>query len=188
MRDGEGNRQGGQDGEVVGASPDPEDQARSIALRKLAAAPQTRAQLDEVMARRGVPEETRQRVLDRFSEVKLIDDAAFAAAWVESRHRGRGLARRALGHELRQYGVAPTVADQAVHALPPEREEETARQLVAKKLASTQRLDAQTRCRRLVSLLARKGYPTGLAYRIVREMLEAEGVDGSSLPDHIAAE
>ena len=66
--------------------PDPESVARTIALRRLEAAPQTRAQLDEAMRRRGVHDEIRERVLDRFGEVGLIDDAMFAQAWVDSRH------------------------------------------------------------------------------------------------------
>jgi regulatory protein len=161
---------------------DPEGVARAVALRRLAAAPQTRAQLDQAMKKKGVPEHVRERVLDRFGEVKLIDDAAFAAAWVESRHAGRGLARRALSHELRQRGVPSGVAEQAVEALPAEREEERARELVAKRLASSRGLAPAARNRRLVAMLARKGYPAGLAYRVVREGLESEGVDGSSLP------
>ncbi|NED93778.1 regulatory protein RecX [Phytoactinopolyspora alkaliphila] len=161
---------------------DPESVARSVVLRKLAAAPQTRAQLDRALVKKGVPDDVRDRVLDRFSEVNLIDDAAYAAAWVESRHAGRGLARRALGHELRQRGVDQNVVDQAVEALPVEQEEAMARDLVAKRLPGTRRLDPAARTRRLLGMLARKGYPPRLAYRVVREALEAEGVEQAELP------
>lgn len=171
--------------EGLGPDADPESVARAVALQKLAVAPQTRAQLDQAMGKKGVPVEVREQVLDRFSEVKLIDDAAFAAAWVESRHTGRGLARRALGHELRQRGVDAEVAEHAVSALDAEREEITARQLVAKKLASSRHLDPAARSRRLIGMLARKGYPAGLSFRIVREMLEAEGVEDSLLPEEV---
>lgn len=163
--------------------PDPESVARNIALRKLAAAPQTRAQLDEAMAKRGVPDDVRAVVLDRFTDVGLIDDAMFARMWVESRHTGRGLARKALGHELRKRGVDGTTADEAVAEIDPESEEKTARELVAKRLASTRGMDADKRTRRLAGMLARKGYPAGLAYRVVRDALESEGVDGDSLPE-----
>ena len=104
--------------------PDPESVARTIALRRLEAAPQTRAQLDEAMRRRGVPDEIRERVLDRFGEVRLIDDAMFAQAWVDSRHTGRGLAKRALAFELRRRGVEPAVVDDALAGLSAEQEEE----------------------------------------------------------------
>ncbi len=166
--------------------PDPESVARSIVLQRLSLAPQTRAQLDVAMTKKGVPDDVRGAILDRFSDVGLIDDAAFAQAWVDSRHNGRGLAKRALGHELRQRGVDPKVADEAVEALEPEQEEAMARALVARRLPSTRRLDPAARTRRLAGMLARKGYPAGLSYRVVREALEAEGVDESDLPaEHI---
>lgn len=162
--------------------PDPESVARTIALRKLAAAPQTRAQLDEAMVKRGVPDDVRAEVLDRFTDVGLIDDAMFARMWVESRSSGRGLARRALGHGLRRRGVDGAIVDEAIAEIDPESEEATARELVAKRLAPTRGLDADKRTRRLAGMLARKGYPAGLAYRVVRDALESEGVSEDDLP------
>ena len=97
-------------------------------------------------------------MLSRFEEVGLINDSAFADAWVESRHHGRGLARRALAQELRTKGVDPTLIDEAVGQLDSEQEEETARELVARKLRSTRGLDRDKRLRRLAGMLARKGY------------------------------
>ncbi|PZF79773.1 RecX family transcriptional regulator [Jiangella anatolica] len=140
------------------------------------------------MARKGVPEEVRDGVLDRFADVGLVDDAAYAKAWVESRHSGRGLARRALGYELRKRGVEPAVAHDAVQSVDPEQEAATARALVDARLPSTRRLDPVARTRRLTGLLARKGYPPGLAFRVVREALESDGVDGMDLPDDFLAD
>src|ERR1700712_5736201 len=87
------------------AEVNPADRAREICLRQLTDGPRTAAQLATVMARRGIEPEVAEAVLSRLSDVGLIDDAAFAAAWVSSRHAGRGLARRALAHELRTRGV-----------------------------------------------------------------------------------
>ncbi|WP_199701074.1 regulatory protein RecX, partial [Jiangella rhizosphaerae] len=182
------NEDGGADERGLDPDADPESVARTVALNRLSVAPQTRAQLDAAMARKGVPEEVRDGVLDRFTDVGLVDDAAYARAWVESRHAGRGLARRALGYELRKRGVEPAVADDAVETLDPEQEEATARALVAARLPSTRRLDPVARTRRLTGLLARKGYPPGLAFRVVREALEADGVDGMDLPDDYFAD
>jgi regulatory protein len=149
----------------------------------LSAAPKTRAQLDEAMRAKGVPDDVRDRVLSRFSDVGLIDDAMFARMWVESRHTGRGLAKKALAHELRRRGVDSAVVDQAVAELPAEQEESTARELVARRLGATRGLDAQRRTRRLAGMLARKGYPAGLAMRVIREALEAEGMDDAEVPE-----
>jgi regulatory protein len=117
-------------------------------------------------------------VLARFAEVKLIDDAMFARAWVDSRHYGRGLSGRALGAELRQRGVARDDIQAALTELSPDVELQTARELIARRLAGTAGMPFPVRMRRLVGALARKGYGSGMAYRVVREALEAEAGDG----------
>ena len=164
---------------------DAESVGRAVVLRKLASAPQTRAQLDEAMAKKDVPDHIREQILGRFADVGLIDDAAFARAWVESRHAGRGLAKRALTHELRRRGVDPAVADEAAGLVPAEREEEMARALVARRLPGTRRLDPAARTRRLAAMLARKGYSPGLSYRVIREALHDDGVDADTVPDDL---
>ncbi|HEY2078083.1 MAG TPA: regulatory protein RecX [Streptosporangiaceae bacterium] len=144
-------------------------------MRLLTTAPRTQAQLATALRRRGVPDEAGAAVLARFAEVRLIDDAMFARAWVESRHHGRGLAGRALGAELRQRGVAQDDIQAALRELDPEQELATARELVARRLAATAGMPVPARMRRLSGVLARKGYAAGLAYRVVREALEQEG-------------
>jgi regulatory protein len=153
---------------------DPEAAARQICLRMLTAAPRTRAELARALHRRGVPDEAAEAVLERFADVQLIDDAMFAQAWVDSRHHGRGLARRALAAELRQRGVASEDIQAAVSQLDPDQEQATARALVERRLKSTRGLPKPARFRRLMGMLARKGYSEGLAYRIVREALDDE--------------
>jgi len=162
-------------GGAAAQTDDPETVARLICLRQLTAAPRTRAQLARTLRRRGVPDEAAEAVLGRFAEVGLIDDATFASAWVESRHYARGLGRRALAAELNQRGVDREDIQAAVARLSPETEFATARALVERRLASTAGLATQARLRRLVGMLARKGYPAGLAFRVVREALDDEG-------------
>jgi regulatory protein len=159
------------------AEADPETVARQICLRLLTTAPRTRAQLATALQRRGIPDEAAVAVLARFAEVRLIDDAMFARAWVDSRHHGRGLAGRALGAELRQRGVAQDDIQAALGELDPEQELATARELVARRLPATAGMPVPARMRRLTGVLARKGYAAGLAYRVVREALEQEGGD-----------
>ncbi|UFU04197.1 recombination regulator RecX [Ruania suaedae] len=168
------------------AEPDPENVARTIALRKLNAAPQSRAQLAEAMAAKDVPDEVAEKVLDRFTEVGLVDDAAYAEMFVRSRHNDRGLARRALAQELRRKGIEGDVADEALEAVQPEDEHERARELVRRKARSTTGLEFQKRRRRLVSMLARKGYGPAVALSAVDEVLrdEAEEVTGQEAEQH----
>ncbi|MFF7631160.1 recombination regulator RecX [Streptomyces cyaneofuscatus] len=162
---------------------DPVEQARNICLRLLTGTPRTRKQLADALRKREIPDEAAEEVLARFEDVGLIDDAAFAGAWVESRHHGRGLARRALVRELRTKGVDSSVIDEAVGRLDADQEEETARELVARKLRSTRGLDRDKRLRRLAGMLARKGYGEGMALRVVRQALEEEGEDTEGLDE-----
>ncbi|WP_225847411.1 recombination regulator RecX [Streptomyces sp. HPF1205] len=154
---------------------DPEEQARALCLRLLTGTPRTRRQLADAMRKREIPDEIAEHVLERFQDVGLIDDQAFANAWVESRHRGRGLARRALAQELRHRGVDAELVTEAVQLLDAEQEEETARELVRRRLPGTRGLDRDKRLRRLAGMLARKGYSEGLALRVVRDALTEEG-------------
>ena len=162
---------------------DPAERARAICLRLLTGTPRTRKQLADALRKREIPDDVADEVLSRFEEVGLINDSAFADAWVESRHHGRGLARRALARELRTKGVDSTLIDEAVGQLDSEQEEATARELVARKLRSTRGLDRDKRLRRLAGMLARKGYSEGKALRVVRQALEEEGEDTEGLGD-----
>ncbi|MGH3344870.1 MAG: regulatory protein RecX [Carbonactinosporaceae bacterium] len=131
------------------------------------------------LRRRDVPDDVADRVLDQLVERGLVDDAAFAAAWVDSRHRGRGLASAVLARELRRRGVDDDLLEGALARLDSERELETARALVGRRLARTRDLEPRARVRRLLGVLARKGYPYGLAFRVVKEALEAEAAGGT---------
>lgn len=102
---------------------------------------------------------------------------------MESRHHGRGLARRALARELRTKGVEPTLIQEAVDQLDSEQEEARARELVDRKLRATRGLERDRRLRRLAGMLARKGYPEGMALRVVRQALEAEGESTDGLDE-----
>jgi regulatory protein len=183
---GDAEERGHSDGSRADA--DPEAIARQICLRLLTSAPRTRAQLAAALSRRGVPQDAADAVLARFTEVKLIDDAMFARAWVDSRHHGRGLAGRALGAELRQRGVSRDDIQAALSELDPERELATAREVIARRLPGTTAMETPARMRRLVGVLARKGYSAGLAYRVVREALEAEAGDRDASFDDLDLE
>jgi regulatory protein len=154
---------------------DPEAQARQICLRLLTLAPKTRAQLAAALRRRNIPAEAAEAVLARFTDVGLIDDAAFARAWVESRHYSRGLSRRSLSAELRRQGIETEEIRGAVDTLDPEQEVATARRLVEQKMAATRGQPQEARVRRAAGTLARKGYPPGLVFRLIKEVLEQEG-------------
>src|SRR3954452_7841812 len=155
------------------ADPDanPESVARTIALRMLDSQPRTRLELERAMAGRDVPSDVAAGVLDRFTEVGLVDDEAFAQAWVDSRHRGRGLAKRALSAELRRRGVDESVLREAVETVSDDDERAAAMALVDRKLRTMSTLPREVQMRRLVGMLGRKGFGSGVAMSVVREAL-----------------
>jgi regulatory protein len=178
----EASRAGGLSGRDSDDPDDPESVARLICLRLLTTAPRTQAELATALRRRGVPDEAAEAVLARFTEVKLIDDATFARAWVESRHHSRGLAGRALSAELRRKGVAQEDIAGALEELDPDQELATARELVARRIPATRGQPGPARMRKLTGVLARKGYGPALAYRVVREALEFEAAETGRAP------
>ncbi|WP_244928669.1 regulatory protein RecX [Nocardioides sp. W7] len=163
----------------VGPDADPEAVARKILLDQLTGQARSRQQLSDKLAAKNVPVEIATRLLDRFEEVGLVDDGAFARAWVASRGAGGGkaLAKRALAQELRRKGIDDEVAREALGEIDPGDEEQAARVLVRKKLRTLTRVDDTVATRRLVGMLARKGYGSGLSFAVVRDELEAAGRD-----------
>ena len=177
--------------EVVPGDPeqalgDPESVARTICLRLLTDRARSRAELATALSKRGVPDEPAGAVLDRLTEVGLIDDAAFARQWVASRHTGRGLAGRALQAELRRKGIDDEAAGAALQTIDADDESATARELVDRRLRALHGVPAVARLRRLTGLLARKGYGSALAYRVVREALADAAADDAGAAECVA--
>ncbi|HEX3592396.1 MAG TPA: regulatory protein RecX [Pseudonocardiaceae bacterium] len=162
---------------------DPVAKAREICLNLLAVRARTRSELHTQLLRRGIEEPVADEALGRLDDVGLIDDAAFAEQWVRSRHTYQGIARRALSVELRRKGVSDQLAAEAVSAVDSEAEESRARELVRKRLRSVGDAPELTVIRRLVAMLARKGYPEGMSYRVVREELRNAGADTEILDE-----
>ncbi|MGC3956117.1 MAG: regulatory protein RecX [Propionicimonas sp.] len=148
--------------------------AREIALRQLTVRQRTRAELAQAMARRNVPEEAAQQVLDRFTEVGLLNDAGFARDWVAAGSR-RQRGRRVLAAELAGKGVADELIEQALAERSAEDELASARELAGRRAASLAGLDRQVRYRRLCGLLQRRGFSWAVVAQVAREILDENG-------------
>lgn len=154
---------------------DPYGAARNIVLRQLTSAPKSRRQLAVKLAEKDIPAEVAEAVLDRFEEVQLVDDAEFARMWVASRSRSKSLARGALKRELADKGITGELAEDALDQVSDEDEVESARALVRRRLQHSvdlaDRAARDKQARRLVSMLARKGYSPSVGYRVVNEII-----------------
>jgi regulatory protein len=156
------------------SEPSREEQARALCLRLLTARARTRAELSGQLAKRGYPDDVRDRVLDRLAEVGLVDDTDFAQQWL-SRRATAGKSRRALAAELHTKGVDNDVITAALAGIDAAAERERAEQLVRSKLRRENLGQDDTRItRRLVAMLARRGYSQNLACEVVLAELAAE--------------
>ena len=158
--------------------PDPHDVARQIVLRQLAMAPRSRAELMQKLAQRGCAADVAATVLDRMTQVGLVDDEAYAQMLVRSQQAGRGLAKRALARELRTKGIEDHLAEDALTLISDEDERDRARALVDKKLRAMHGLGIEVQTRRLVGMLARKGYSSNMTYAVIREAI-------ADAPEHL---
>lgn len=158
------------------AEADPESVAREIVLRKLTAQQRSRSELAKALKQRDVPDDAAGVVLDRMEAVGLVNDAAFAESWVQSRQGRRNLSRRALRQELARKGVARDDIDSALSRVEPDDEIEAATALAEKKLRSMRGLERDVKYRRLAGALARRGFSAGLTSQVLASVLDADEI------------
>lgn len=144
--------------------------AREIVLRQLTLRARSRAELEAALRQRAVPDAVVREVLDRFAELGLVDDGAFAGQWVAGAQR-RQRSRAGLRQELRAKGVAPDVVADAVGAVTDDAEFAAALALARKRAAAARGLEPPVRHRRVLGALARRGFSSGVAQRAAREAL-----------------
>jgi regulatory protein len=186
------NREGGH------VEDDPEQVVRTIVLRRLSSAPRTRGELEKDLAQRGSDPDITAAVLDRFEEVGLIDDHAYARMWVESRHRSKALARSLLKRELTDRGIDRELAQEAVDQIDDDAEWQRAREFAVRKFRVRSGEDRLKAVNRLAGQLARKGYPANVCFTVAREVSAAvaeqgeqdiiDEFDGGLIVDHFTAE
>jgi regulatory protein len=154
-----------------------EEQARNLCLRLLTARARTRSELAAQLTKRGYPDDVGERVLDRLADVGLVDDRDFAEQWVRSRRINAGKGKRALASELRTKGIDDELIADTLADIDASAERTRAEQLVADKLRR-ERLSDDTDhtkvARRLVAMLARRGYGQSMAFDVVKVALAGE--------------
>ncbi len=156
------------------SEPSRDEQARALCLRLLTARARTRAELTSQLAKRGYPDDVSTRVLDRLAGAGLVDDADFAEQWVHSRRANAGKGKRALAAELHTKGVDNDVITSVLGGINPAAERGRAEQLVRKKLRRENLSDDVPVIRRLVAMLARRGFSQSMAYDVVSVELAGE--------------
>jgi len=157
------------------------DAAKQVLLRRLSHAHRTRKELAKDLKDKDISDEVANVALDRFEEVGLINDQALASNYVSSQHERKGLGKNALRQQLRAKGVSDDVAQEAISQISDDQEFQAAFALACKKIRSLQKDDAKTQLRKIVGVLARKGYSSNLAFRVAKEVI-------TDLPDGLPLE
>lgn len=173
-----GRRGPARDGAPEKPPEDPAAYARGLVLDALSRSARTRGQLADLLARKGVEPELAEEVLERYAELGLVDDAAYAEAFTRSRHEHKGLGSRAIAFELRRRSVPDQLVQEAVSVLDAETEQATASRLAVQRQARMAGLPREVQARRLAGFLARKGYGGEVVGRAVREALAAAAEAG----------
>jgi regulatory protein len=150
------------------------DRSFNYCVWALGQSAKTRKQLADALAKKDVPTDIIETVLDRMTELGYLNDAAFADTFTRNRHEFHRKGSRVIRQELRRKGVSDDLIEAAVETIDPEQETENARTLVAKKLGSTRGLDRNKRVNRLAGMLMRKGYSGSDVFDVIREALDAE--------------
>jgi regulatory protein len=166
-------------------SPDPAvaaRQARDLCLRLLTDRARTRHELEDVLLAEELPPDVVVSVLDRLEDLQLIDDAAYAEAFVRSRQRA-GVAKRSVSRELRVKGIAEDEAEAALSTIDADQERETALLLATRRARRSAGLAPEVRRRRLYGFLARRGYPAEVVSSVVAEVFAGEG---ESVDEHLS--
>jgi regulatory protein len=146
-----------------------------LCLRLLTVRARTRAELAGHLTKRGFPDDAADAVLNRLEAVGLIDDEDFAEQWVRSRQANAGKGKRALAAELRTKGVGAELIAGVLDGIDAGAERSRAEQLVERRLRR-EVLDGDDAkvMRRLVGMLARRGYSQSMAVSVVTDAVAAE--------------
>lgn len=160
---------------------DPYTRAKTIVYNQLAYSAKTRGQLRKKLQAEGFDAELIEPLLDKFEAAKLIDDAEYAQSFVAQKSRTKKLSRAALRRELAERGVRGEEAENALAQRTDEQEREDAAELVRKKLRPgmdlSDRAEKDRVTRRLLGMLARRGYSSSVSMSVIREELAAYGAE-----------
>ncbi len=155
-----------------------ESRARNVLLHQLARSAKSTSQLRKILEQREIPTDISEKVLERFTEVGLIDDASFAETIVNSRRNYKGLAKSAIKRELNEKGVSQEMVEEAVSGITAEDDFESAKQLATRRFGQMAHLEKDVRTRRLAGYLQRKGYASSAVFAAIKFAEETHVQEG----------
>lgn len=147
-----------------------EERARLYLLKLFKHRPRSRYEVLSRLRQKGFSRPVVEITIQKAESAGLIDDARFAKLWIEDRLARRPTSRRALQRELYDKGLDPEHIEKALARVELD-EAALAQQLIAERLARLGSVDRETRQRRLVGFLRRRGFSGQLIRRVLKETL-----------------
>lgn len=144
-------------------------QAKKTAMNMLAMRDHSSDELRKKLLKRDLMPEAIDVLIEKLQNSRLLNDEEFAHRFARAQRENRKLSRSVLKRELSKKGISPELAADAVADI--DGEEELAREVAEKKAASTRRLEYAVRERRILGMLARRGFPSAICIKVTREVL-----------------
>jgi regulatory protein len=132
---------------------------------------------DKLKAKNKYPQHVIDAMLQKCIDNNWVNDERYAESFTRSKLEYNKLGKNAIKRELIMKGVDAETAAEAVADIDSETEREQAMELVLKQLPKTVNLEKQKRVNRILGMLARKGYPSDIAFSVIREAIDAEIID-----------
>lgn len=144
--------------------------AKNTCFRLLKFRPRSEKELRNNLIGKGFDKGVIDQVILEFSRLKLVDDAAFARLWVESRIK-KPLGINRLSFELKIKGIDKKIIEQVINEYDcPEKEENIVRGLVEQKIKKLTNLNKEKIKNRLFGLLLRRGFSRDVVYDVLNEL------------------
>ncbi|MDU3550272.1 MAG: regulatory protein RecX [Actinomyces sp.] len=146
--------------------------AREVALRQLDVRARSRSELETAITSRGFSSEVADSVIERLTQLGLVDDLAFARTFSRGRFEAGGKTGSALRVDLHRKGISPEIIDTVLSEIGVDEQFERALNLAQKKMRSMPNCDDQVARRRIFSMLGRKGYSPQVCIRVLDAIVE----------------
>ena len=144
-------------------------EARSAALRLIKFRPRSEAELKGRLAEKGFGDDTVQAVLEEMRRTGLVGDARFAR-YAAAQAAVKPVGRRLILNRLREKGISPELAEEAVQAATEGKEElERAREAARRRAPALEGLSREASQRRLFGYLSRRGFSSDVVWKVIRE-------------------
>ena len=155
-------------GSGLSAAENPAEAARELMLRELTRGPRSAVQLERLLIKHDCPTELIDELIERYKDVGLVDDKAYAKALVNTRRNLKKLAKPMIKRELVAAGLAEEDFTEVLENISRDSELELATELALKKLRASQNLPYEAQVRRTSAFLARRGFGSSLIGEAIR--------------------